>query len=81
MLCAFLRNENGIYYAYVENEEGKLEKRRLEVGQLIYNGEAIRVYSGLSKQDYVAFPYGSGIKEGAPTVHTSDMSDLYGYGY
>lgn len=81
MQCAFLRNENGIYYAFVENEEGKLEKRRLEVGQLIYNGEAIRVYSGLTKQDYVAFPYGSGLKEGAPTVQTSDMNALYGYGY
>lgn len=81
MQCAFLRNENGVYYAYVRDEDGLLEKRQLSVGQIIYNGEAIRIYSGLTMSDYVAFPYGPGLEDGVETVITSDMSALYGYDY
>lgn len=73
---AFLRSENGAYYVYVQNEEGLLEKRPIQVGGVMMSGYYTEILEGLTPSDRIAFPYGKGLKEGAPTVvGTSD--DLY----
>ena len=36
------------------------------------------VYGGITEEDFLAFPYGSHITEGAPTYEGTDQ-DLYGY--
>jgi hypothetical protein len=70
----FIRSENGKSYVYVESD-GKLEKRYVSTGMNLW-GSYTEITSGLSMDDYVAFPYGTEVKEGAKTVE-SDISDLY----
>ena len=73
---AFIRTEGKESYVYVRNEEGLLEKRYLQVGTCV-DGYATPVYSGLTENDYIAFPYGRDIRQGAQTVE-SGIDTLYG---
>ena len=72
---AFIRTEAGKSYVYVQNDEGLLEKREVQTGPTLW-GSYIKVYSGVSTDSYIAFPYG--VEEGAPT-ELKDLSDLYNY--
>lgn len=68
----FLRTENGRSYVYVRNEAGVLEKRTVQIGRDLY-GSYTQILSGLTTEDYVAFPYGNDVMEGAKTSEsTSD---------
>ena len=78
MQKAFIRQEGGESFVYARNEEGKLEKRVITTG--VDDGYYLEVLSGLSAEDYVAFPYGKEIAEGAPT-HEGDLDALYGSRY
>ena len=73
----FVRSENGRYWIYVRGSDGKLEKRDVRVGRVLW-GSYYEILSPLSNEDYLAFPYGKHVKPGAPTVE-SDLSALYGY--
>ena len=72
----FLRTEQGKSYVYVRGEDGKLEKRFVTTGKALW-GSYTEVLDGLSPEDYIAFPYGKNLAEGAQTVE-SDLSELYG---
>ena len=72
----FLRTEGGRTYGYVRGEDGKLEQRFVTTGKSLW-GSYTEVLSGLSEEDYIAFPYGKNVKAGAPTQE-GDMSNLYG---
>ena len=74
---AFLRSEGNRSYVYLRSAEGLLEKRYLECG-VSTDGYMTPIYSGITEEDYVAFPYGKSIVEGAPTYEGTDQ-DLYGY--
>ena len=74
---AFLRTEGNRTYVYVRNADGLLEKRYLECG-VSTDGYMTPVYAGITEEDFLAFPYGSQIVEGAPTYEGTDQ-DLYGY--
>ena len=74
---AFLRSEGNRTYVLVRNADGVLEKRYLECG-VSTDGYMTPIYSGITEEDYVAFPYGKEIAEGAPTYEGTDQ-DLYGY--
>ena len=74
---AFLRSEGNRSYVYVRNSENLLEKRYLECG-VSTDGYMTPIYSGITEEDFVAFPYGKSIVEGAPTYEGTDQ-DLYGY--
>ena len=67
-------SENGKSYAYVANDDNKLEKRDVVTGKN-RNG-IIEIYSGIEKSDRIAFPYGKTVKEGAPVVDSSS-EELY----
>lgn len=73
----FVRTENGRSYVYVRDENGLLEKRFVTIGKSLW-GSYTQILEGLSAEDYLAFPYGKNLKEGAPTVE-SDLNELYGY--
>lgn len=73
---AFIRNENGKSFVYVKNAENKLEKREITIGMTIYDGRYTQVLEGLTIGDSIAFPYGSGLREGAPTEE-AQVSELY----
>lgn len=74
---AFVRTEGASSYVYVRNEEGLLEKRIIQVGGSLW-GSYTEVRGGLTAEDFVAFPYGNHIKEGAPTQEGT-YENLYGY--
>lgn len=73
----FVRTEKGSSYVYVRGADGNLEKRTVRVGKVLW-GSYYEILSGLSEEDYLAFPYGKTVKQGSPTVE-SDLSVLYGY--
>lgn len=72
----FLRTEQGKTYVYVQGQDGTLEKRYVTTGKSLW-GSYTEVLSGLTEEDYIAFPYGKNVKQGAKTIE-SDLSDLYG---
>ena len=57
----------------VEND--KLKKQNVVTGKLLW-GSYYEVKSGLSEEDYIAFPYGKTVVEGADTKESSS-SDYY----
>ena len=74
---AFVRSEKGEHWIYVRGADGRLEKRDVRVGKVLW-GSYYEILSPLGEEDYLAFPYGKNVKEGAPTVE-SDLSTLYTY--
>ena len=71
----FIRSEQGNFYVFVRGANGRLEKRSIAVGKSLW-GSYKEVLSGISEEDFLAFPYGKDVKEGADTVE-SDLSVLY----
>ena len=75
---AFMRTEGAMNYVYVRNTEGKLEKRKIKVGRSLW-GSYTQVISGITAEDWLAFPYGKSVKDGAPTLEGT-YENLYGGG-
>lgn len=73
----FLRTEQGRSYVYLQGADGTLEKRYVTTGKSLW-GSYTEILSGLTEEDFIAFPYGKTVKEGAPTQQ-GDLSDLYNY--
>ena len=71
----FVRTENGKSYVYVLGENGRLEKRTVQTGRDIW-GSYTEIRGGLTEEDYVAFPYGRDVTDGAKTTQ-ADISQLY----
>lgn len=71
----FLRKEKGETFVYVRGENGRLEKRTVQTGKSVW-GSYTEILSGLTLEDWVAFPYGKTVKPGAPTEE-GDYSTLY----
>ena len=71
----FLRTEGGRSYVYLRGEDGLLEKRYVTTGKSLW-GSYTEVLDGLTAEDYLAFPYGKHISEGAQTVE-AEISALY----
>lgn len=76
LMKAFILEENGKYFVYVANEYNKLEKRQIFINGGAY--ENLKIQSGITENDRVAFPYGKNVKEGA-TVVDGTLDDLYNY--
>ena len=72
----FLRTEGGRSYVFVLGEDGKLEKRYVTTGKSLW-GSYTEILEGLTAEDYIAFPYGKNVRDGAEAVQSEDMSTLY----
>ena len=72
---AFIVKENGKNYVYVQGEDEKLEKRQVTIGKSL-DGYYTQIKNGLTGDDWVAFPYGKNVKEGAAT-RQADTSELW----
>lgn len=73
----FVRTENGKSYVYVKNEKGILEKRDVKTGRDLY-GSYTQILDGISSEDYVAFPYGKDVFDGAKTKDAT-IDEFYNY--
>ena len=60
----------------MRGKDGLLERRYLELGA--NNWGVINIKSGLRQDDYIAFPYGEGVEEGAQTVEVDFLSAVDG---
>ena len=60
--------EDGSTYVWAENR-GKLEKRPVTVGEMNYMTGAVEILSGLTEEDYIAFPDMELCVAGARTTH------------
>ena len=79
VLClenAFILAEGKDRFVYVRNGDGLLEKRYIATG-ICTDGYATPVYSGLTEDDWIAFPYDRDIREGLATEE-AQVSVLYG---
>ncbi len=69
---AYIREENGLTYVYRRNAQGLLEKSYVQTGTVMWGYTA--VVRGLTEEDWVAFPYGKDVVDGAPTYEeTGEM--------
>jgi hypothetical protein len=74
---AFVRSENGNSYVYKE-ENGVLKKQYITIGESVDYGYSVVIKSGITRDDYIAFPYGKTVVDGAKTQEGT-VSDIYGY--
>ena len=75
----YLRTENGRSYVYKRGEDGTLQKVWVETGAVLW-GSYTAVYGDLTEDDWIAFPYGKNVKEGAATVEADSEPVYYYYG-
>lgn len=74
---AFVRSENGNSYVMVD-ENGILRKRYISVGENVDFGYSVVIKAGLSREEYIAFPYGKNTVDGAKTKKGT-VNDMYGF--
>ena len=74
---AFIRKEGSRSYVMAVDENGKLEKRYVKTGKPLY-GSYTEIRAGITNEDFLAFPYGSDVVEGAAT-ETAAMDEMYMY--
>ena len=72
---AYVRDEGGRSYIFKRNANGRLEKTYVETGAVMWGYTAI--LSGLSEDDWIAFPYGKDVVDGAET-YEQETVDYYG---
>ena len=74
VMKAFIREEGNKKYVFKRGDDGKLVKQYVETGLMTDMG--YEILSGLKETDWIAFPYGKNVKEGART-REGDYEDLY----
>ena len=74
----FIREDNGKSYVMARGEDGRLEQRWVQTGRDLW-GSYTQIRGGLTIDDYVAFPYGRDVVEGAQTKEAT-ADQLYNYG-
>ena len=65
-------DEDGSTYVWAENN-GKLEKRTVTVGEYNFMTDTMEILEGLTEADYIAFPDPEICIEGAPTTRTEPV--------
>ena len=68
--------EDGSAWVWAETGRGRLEKRTVTTGKTVW-GSHVEILSGITEEDYLAFPYGKDVKPGA-MAQEGDLSNLYG---
>lgn len=61
-------------YIWADNGKGRIEKRKVELGEYDETTQEYQILSGLDKKDYIAWPQ-DGIKEGVKTIKSSGQAD------
>ena len=74
----FIRTDNGKSYVRARGEDGRLEQRWVQTGRDLW-GSYTQIRGGLTIDDYVAFPYGRDVVDGAHTQEAT-ADQLYNYG-
>ncbi len=67
-------DRQGRSYVFVQGKDGTLEKRYVKTGSGLW-GSGVQIKSGLTTEDYIAFPYGKDVVEGAATQIADSLYD------
>ena len=67
----YVRQEGGDYYIMKADEDGKLKKQYVKVGQTLYS--MIEIKGGLKSSDKICFPFGKDVREGVKTRETTEV--------
>ena len=73
----FIKKDSAGSYVMRMNKKKKLEKVYIKVGKKLW-GEMTEVKSGITNDDYLAFPYGNGEREGIKCEIIDFFEDGYG---
>lgn len=73
--ASFILTEGKQKYVYVRGEDNLLHKTQVKVGANM-DGYYQEILDGVQLGDWIAFPYGKNVKDGAKTVE-ADISDLW----
>ncbi len=76
---AYIREDTGGYYVMKVSPENRLTKQYVRTGRTLY-GYSMEVKSGLTAEDYLAFPYSRDATEGARAVLEESGEPPYGGG-
>lgn len=68
----YVRQEDGDYYIMKADENDRLVKQYVNVGQILW-GYYIEITGGLDMSDRICFPYGTDVKEGVRTNDTNEV--------
>lgn len=74
---SFIRTEKGKSWVYIRGEDGLLRQQAVQTGKDLY-GCYTEVLNGLTTEDYIAFPYGKDVSDGAQTSEATP-DQLYEY--
>ena len=74
----FIRQDDGGSYVYRRGEDQLLHKQYVTTGVVQWGYTEIK--SGLTVDDWIAFPYGKDVKENAETIESDNSDDFYYYG-
>lgn len=66
----FIRSKDGQDYVYKEDKHHRLVKQPVKTGKTFY-GSTVEIKEGITQEDYLAFPYGKTVKEGAKVKRAS----------
>lgn len=72
--AGYVVTEEDKYFVWADNGKGKLAKRYVEVGEMDENTFSYEILSGLSQDDWIAWPM-DGFYEGIKTVTNMDEVD------
>lgn len=72
----FIRKDSSGNYVMRKNSSGTLEKVYVKVGRKLY-GTMTEIKSGVTKEDYLAFPYGNGAIEGIVCEEVDSIDGYY----
>ncbi len=67
----YIRSENGQSYVYKRGADGLLKKQYVRTGATI--NEQVEIKEGLTNDDFIAFPYGKNVKDGAKTEESQNI--------
>ncbi|MBR6322459.1 MAG: biotin/lipoyl-binding protein [Lachnospiraceae bacterium] len=70
-----IRSDNGRYYVYKRGEDGLLVKQYISTGKIVWS-EYYEIRGGITMDDYIAFPYGRDVTDGAET-NEATIDQLY----
>lgn len=71
----YIMQEDGKAYVWLENSKGRIEKHEVTLGEYDENMMQYEILSGLTKEDYIAYPEDR-IKEGMKVTHNyEDVMD------
>lgn len=59
----YVREDSGGSYVFKRGADNRLEKQYISTGKMVYYSY-IEIKSNLTMEDYIAFPYGSDVREG-----------------